>query len=212
MISGSHWRHPHPADRRNWGIIHLRPSLIVVVSRNPLCTGLLASVPKLGWVRVCILELGRFAASHFGNNHQPPQSEDQTGDKATRSASAQEDGAYVDRRCTRSVPCLAFRDGVRNSLRVRIGGPDANSGSARHPGKGGSKGGIVVVPDGLMERISFGDRNSQVLAVARTPSHELGLLTLPTHPLVVVLDRFEKPGNLGALLRTANGAGVHAVY
>ncbi len=77
--------------------------------------------------------------------------------------------------------------------------------------KGEAKAGIVVVPDGLMERISFGDRNSHVLAVARTPSRELGRLTLPTHPLVVVLDRFEKPGNLGALLRTANGAGVHAV-
>jgi TrmH family RNA methyltransferase len=34
---------------------------------------------------------------------------------------------------------------------------------------------------------------------------------LPERPLVVVLERVEKPGNLGAILRSADAAGVSAV-
>ena len=36
-------------------------------------------------------------------------------------------------------------------------------------------------------------------------------LKLPENPLVVVLEAVEKPGNLGAVLRTADAAGVDAV-
>jgi len=36
-------------------------------------------------------------------------------------------------------------------------------------------------------------------------------LQLPEQPLVVVLERVEKPGNLGAILRSADAAGVDAV-
>ncbi|MEA2025378.1 MAG: TrmH family RNA methyltransferase, partial [Chloroflexota bacterium] len=34
---------------------------------------------------------------------------------------------------------------------------------------------------------------------------------LPRRPLIAVVERVEKPGNLGALLRSADGAGVDAV-
>ena len=34
---------------------------------------------------------------------------------------------------------------------------------------------------------------------------------LPENPLILVLENIEKPGNLGALLRSADAAGVHAV-
>jgi TrmH family RNA methyltransferase len=36
-------------------------------------------------------------------------------------------------------------------------------------------------------------------------------ITLPDNPLIVVIEGVEKPGNLGAILRTADGAGAHAV-
>ena len=39
----------------------------------------------------------------------------------------------------------------------------------------------------------------------------LDALTLPDEPLVAVVEAVEKPGNLGALLRSADGAGVDAV-
>jgi RNA methyltransferase, TrmH family len=45
----------------------------------------------------------------------------------------------------------------------------------------------------------------------RVPSLELDRLGLPADPLVLVIEALEKPGNLGAVLRSADGAGVDAV-
>ncbi len=50
-----------------------------------------------------------------------------------------------------------------------------------------------------------------LLAVARQQSSTLSQLKLPAEPLLLVLEGLEKPGNLGAILRTADGAGVDAV-
>ena len=52
---------------------------------------------------------------------------------------------------------------------------------------------------------------SGIVAVVRTPRVGLEDLDPPEHPLLVVLEGVEKPGNLGAILRTADGAGVDAV-
>ncbi len=49
------------------------------------------------------------------------------------------------------------------------------------------------------------------LAVVPTPSHNLDELRLSANPLVLVCEGVEKPGNLGAMLRTAEAAGVDAV-
>jgi len=69
---------------------------------------------------------------------------------------------------------------------------------------------FVVVPE-VFRKLSFGERSEGVLAVARTPQRELADLRLPPQPLVAVLDHIEKPGNIGAILRSADGAGVAAV-
>ena len=45
----------------------------------------------------------------------------------------------------------------------------------------------------------------------RTKSFRLDDLNLNEHPLIVVLESVEKPGNLGAVLRSADAAGVDAV-
>jgi TrmH family RNA methyltransferase len=47
--------------------------------------------------------------------------------------------------------------------------------------------------------------------VVRIPSTALGDLTLPDDPLVVVIEGVEKPGNVGAVMRSADGAGADAV-
>ena len=50
-----------------------------------------------------------------------------------------------------------------------------------------------------------------VIAEVRTPERRLEELALPEKPLVVVLESVEKPGNLGAVLRSADAAGADAV-
>jgi RNA methyltransferase, TrmH family len=60
-------------------------------------------------------------------------------------------------------------------------------------------------------KIAFGDRADGMIAVVRIPSMRLDDLALPAEPLVVVLEGVEKPGNLGAVLRSADGAGVDAL-
>ncbi len=66
----------------------------------------------------------------------------------------------------------------------------------------------------IMERIAYGERLSPV-AISRPPDVSLDRLTslIQTHPepLVLILDHAEKPGNLGAIVRTAETAGAQAV-
>jgi len=50
-----------------------------------------------------------------------------------------------------------------------------------------------------------------LLAVAPSWRPALSALVLPSAPLVLVVEHVEKPGNLGALLRSADAAGAHAV-
>jgi TrmH family RNA methyltransferase len=63
----------------------------------------------------------------------------------------------------------------------------------------------------VFEKLAFGERAEGILAVVRIPSTGLDDLRLPTDPLVVVLEGVEKPGNLGAVLRSADGAGADAL-
>ena len=67
----------------------------------------------------------------------------------------------------------------------------------------------VVGP--ALARLAFGDRDEGLVAVVRIPTLELADLRLPADPLVLVLEGVEKPGNLGAALRSADGAGADAV-
>ena len=70
---------------------------------------------------------------------------------------------------------------------------------------------VIEVTEPVFAKLAFGDRVEGVLGVATTPSDDLADLRLPENPLVVVLEGVEKPGNLGAVLRSADAAGVSAV-
>jgi RNA methyltransferase, TrmH family len=63
----------------------------------------------------------------------------------------------------------------------------------------------------VLARVAFGQRSDGVVAVVATPSLSLDDLVLPSDPLVVVAEAIEKPGNLGAVIRTADGAGADAI-
>ena len=63
----------------------------------------------------------------------------------------------------------------------------------------------------VLARLAFGDRSDGIVAVVRPPSRALDDIPLPGDALLIVLEGVEKPGNVGAVLRSADGAGASAV-
>jgi RNA methyltransferase, TrmH family len=70
---------------------------------------------------------------------------------------------------------------------------------------------VTSVSAAVLARLAFGDRSDGLVAVIRTPSTDLQRLVVPAEPLLVVAESVEKPGNLGAILRSADGAGADAL-
>jgi TrmH family RNA methyltransferase len=70
---------------------------------------------------------------------------------------------------------------------------------------------FLPVSTAVFAKLAVRERSDGVLAVLRTPRRTLADLALPPNPLVLVLEAVEKPGNLGAILRTADAAPAHAV-
>ena len=71
---------------------------------------------------------------------------------------------------------------------------------------------IVPVTAGLLSRLAYGERASGIVAVASAPATSLEALRLPAEaPIVGILEDVEKPGNLGAVCRSADGAGLDAL-
>lgn len=70
---------------------------------------------------------------------------------------------------------------------------------------------INLLPPQLLEKLAYGERNENALGVFQIPLRRLGDLVVPAKPLVIVLDRLEKPGNIGAIFRSADAAGVDGV-
>lgn len=70
---------------------------------------------------------------------------------------------------------------------------------------------IFEVSQAVYSKIAYREGTEGVVAVVRCKEHTLDSLQVGENPLVVVLESVEKPGNLGAILRTADAAGVSAV-
>ena len=70
---------------------------------------------------------------------------------------------------------------------------------------------LLDVSPAVLAKVAFGDRSDGIVAIIRPPSVELAGLELPAHPLLVVVEAVEKPGNLGAIVRTADAVGASAV-
>ena len=80
---------------------------------------------------------------------------------------------------------------------------------------------MSFVSAAVMERLAYGERSVPYVAIAKQPSLFLKNLKLrhrhsnsaiqSEQGLILVIDRVEKPGNLGAMLRTADAVGVSAV-
>ena len=62
----------------------------------------------------------------------------------------------------------------------------------------------------VFDKLAVRSAGAVAVGVAKTPQPRLDQLPVPPTPLFAVLEALEKPGNLGAILRSADGAGVDA--
>lgn len=70
---------------------------------------------------------------------------------------------------------------------------------------------VVSLGPRAFEKVAFGDRNEGIVAVVRFAPRPLGTVAFPAGRPVLVAETVEKPGNLGAILRTADAAGLAGV-
>ena len=67
------------------------------------------------------------------------------------------------------------------------------------------------IPGHIYEKVAYRGSTEGVIAELKCKSHTLEDLKIKKNPVVVVLEAVEKPGNLGAILRSADAAGIDAV-
>lgn len=70
---------------------------------------------------------------------------------------------------------------------------------------------LIEINKEVFQKLSYRDTTEGVLAVAKSKSLELSDLKLSETPLILIAEAPEKPGNIGALLRTADAANLDAV-
>jgi RNA methyltransferase, TrmH family len=120
---------------------------------------------------------------------------------------------------------LTLVDGAREARRAIEAGlavetafvcPELGTGDEAHAAltalrrtPGGER--VIEVGRRAFEKLAYGDRSDGIVLVVRPPTTSLAGLALGPNPLVVVTEAVEKPGNLGAILRSADGAGAEAV-
>ena len=70
---------------------------------------------------------------------------------------------------------------------------------------------VTEVTRNVYEKMAYRGGTEGMMAVVKSEEKRLEDLELRKNPLIVVVERVEKPGNLGAILRSADAAGVDAV-
>ena len=71
---------------------------------------------------------------------------------------------------------------------------------------------IFEIPENVYEKISYGESRDGILAVCEPRYKTCKDVKLSAKPLVLVMESVEKPGNLGAISRTCDAAGVDAIF
>ena len=69
----------------------------------------------------------------------------------------------------------------------------------------------VEIPAYLYDKVAYRGGTEGVMAEMKCKSHGLSDLNIGKSPIVIVLESVEKPGNLGAVLRSADASGADAV-
>lgn len=70
---------------------------------------------------------------------------------------------------------------------------------------------LIAINKEVYQKLAYRDTTEGVIAVAKSKSLQLQDLKLSKNPLILIAESPEKPGNIGALLRTADAAGLDAV-
>ena len=70
---------------------------------------------------------------------------------------------------------------------------------------------LIEISKEIYQKLAYRDTTEGILAVAKTKSMLLSDLELSENPLILVAEAPEKPGNIGALLRTADAANLDGV-
>lgn len=71
---------------------------------------------------------------------------------------------------------------------------------------------LIEISKEVFQKLAYRDTTEGIIAVAKCKSHALETIQFSAkNPLILVAEAPEKPGNIGALLRTADAANVDAV-
>ena len=70
---------------------------------------------------------------------------------------------------------------------------------------------LIEVSREVYQKLAYRETTEGLIAVAQMKSHLLSDLKLSENPLILVAEAPEKPGNIGAILRTADAANLDAV-
>ncbi len=69
---------------------------------------------------------------------------------------------------------------------------------------------LIAVNKKVFDKIAYRNSTEGLIAVSAMKSHKLNDLVLSNNALLLVAESVEKPGNIGAMLRTVDGAGADA--
>ena len=69
----------------------------------------------------------------------------------------------------------------------------------------------IEITKEVYQKLAYRDTTEGILAVAKTKSLQLADLKLSENSLILVMEAIEKPGNIGAVLRTCDAAKIDAV-
>ena len=70
---------------------------------------------------------------------------------------------------------------------------------------------LIEINKEVYQKLAYRDTTEGIIAIAKTKSLSLSDLKLPENPLILVMESIEKPGNIGAMLRTSDAANIDAV-
>jgi TrmH family RNA methyltransferase len=70
---------------------------------------------------------------------------------------------------------------------------------------------LTTVTASVWGKLAFGSRRDGIVAIAKPPNKQLADIRIRNSALIVVLDALEKPGNIGAIIRSADAAGADGV-
>ena len=70
---------------------------------------------------------------------------------------------------------------------------------------------LMEISKDVYHKLAYRDTTEGIIAVSKSKSLQLSDLKLSENPLILVLEAIEKPGNIGAMLRTCDAAKIDAV-